>query len=230
MSKNSSQSIAILIFTRSAITDAEHKSISDGEKLFDALNDHFLEVVENTGLPYIIIDDKHQKGDSFGERYSKAIESVFNQGFENIISIGNDSPRLSTEIILDAVRTLQEGNATIGPSVDGGFYLLGMHRSNFNRERFEKLSWQTQTITREVQKILEEKGRKYILLPTLFDIDCLYDLKLFISQEDDCSKNLYNIAKDIFDTTVSKYLFVDVIDERLPMLASEEKEYLKQKK
>ncbi|MRI01062.1 DUF2064 domain-containing protein [Kriegella sp. EG-1] len=230
MNNISSQSTAILIFAQSPLQDAEQKSITGGEKLFHALNKHFVKIVENTDLPYVEINEENQIGSTFGERYCNAIESVFNQGFHNIICIGNDSPRLSTKTLLETTKILNEGNAVFGPSVDGGFYLLGMHHSNFDRKRFESLSWQTQKITREIQKIFEEKDRKYTLLPTLFDIDCLYDLKIFISQANDCSKNVYNIAKDIFDTTVSKYLFVDLIDERLPMLASEEKEYLKQKK
>ncbi|MBM1105274.1 DUF2064 domain-containing protein [Aurantibacter crassamenti] len=215
MSQKLVQSTAILIFSRSSQEDAIKKNISGGAKLFDALNEHFLIKVQNTGLPYFFINGENQHGDTFGERFSHAVESVFNNGYDNVITIGNDSPRLNETIIKDAALQLTKNNTIIGPSVDGGFYLLGIHRSNFDREKFENLSWQTPKIVREIQKILEAKDRKYSVFSTLFDIDCLYDLKIFISQDNSCSKRLHDIAKDIFDYTISKYLFVDIIDEQL---------------
>ncbi|MGD1847529.1 MAG: DUF2064 domain-containing protein, partial [Salibacteraceae bacterium] len=50
-----------------------------------------------SGLPAFVIDSTHQSGNSFGERISHAIQEVFNQGYDQLLVIGNDCPELHVE-------------------------------------------------------------------------------------------------------------------------------------
>ena len=103
---------------------------------------------------------------------------VFNQGFEKIITIGNDSPHISKAHLLTASKELDLGKSVIGPSIDGGFYLMGLHRNEYEKPLFSGLSWQTASIKAEVFKILSRDSNEVLMLPTLFDIDSIKDAKI----------------------------------------------------
>jgi len=61
-----------------------------------------------------------------------------------VITIGNDTPILKSHHIVEASRQLESKNVVLGPSLDGGFYLLGIHKTHFNREQFIDLPWQNE--------------------------------------------------------------------------------------
>lgn len=167
---------AILIFARSAEQERRHKKIRHGKSLFTALTQHVLGEVRKTGLPYFHIDETRQKGFSFGQRFSNAIQRIFESGYDQVITVGNDSPHLNRDHIEQAVARLRNTPLVIGPSLDGGFYLMGLHRKYFNGADFETLSWQTATIRKEVIALILPRGRKASVLPQLSDIDSVYDV------------------------------------------------------
>ena len=78
-------------------------------------------------------------------------------------------------IIHGAFRALENKQAVIGPSTDGGYYLLGMNE--MMPELFEGIEWSTEHVTTETLKKLEEKGASYEMLTALTDIDNEEDLK-----------------------------------------------------
>jgi len=86
-----------LVFANSAKEELVHKSIPNSEQLFDKLTQSTLRKAKDTGLPTFHISDKDQVGSNFGERFTNAIAAVFDRGFNNIITIGNDTPHLKTQ-------------------------------------------------------------------------------------------------------------------------------------
>src|SRR6056297_789575 len=172
---------AILIFANSAHTELAHKPIPKGEGLFEVLTKETLQKVQATGLPFFHISDKEQKGSSFGERFTNAIQEVFQNGFENIITIGNDTPQLQTAHLLKANAALNEGKTVLGPSLDGGFYLMGIHKSNFDQKTFEKLPWQHCSLFNRITFLLKLTKSNLYKLPILSDIDTLTDVKRLAS-------------------------------------------------
>jgi len=106
--------IAILIFANSAEYEAKQKPFQSSEVLFDVLNAQILKVVKNTGLPYFLSSEKNQIGATFGERFTNAIESIYNRGFEAVVTIGNDTPHLQTKHILTAVHQLKQNDIVLG--------------------------------------------------------------------------------------------------------------------
>jgi glycosyltransferase A (GT-A) superfamily protein (DUF2064 family) len=172
---------AILVFTNSAQAELSNKAIPKGELLFEGLTQDTLKKVVATGLPYFHISDKEQEGDSFGERFTKAIQTVFANGFDNIITIGNDTPQLKTAHLLKANKALKDGKTVLGPSLDGGFYLMGIHKSNFDQETFKRLPWQRFSLFNRISTLLEVTDSLLYKLPVLSDIDSFKDIKRLVS-------------------------------------------------
>ncbi len=186
---------AVLVFANSSFEEMRRKKIDCGSQLFDALTRHTLKTVEKTGLPLFHITEDEQKGSSFGERFTNAMQYVFDQGFENVITVGSDSPHLTKTHILSAISQLEKGRSVIGPSADGGFYLMGLHRSDFEKSDFELLSWQTSRIREEVLDLLSLSYEKIHLLPTLFDIDTFRDLKTIAKYASGLSEKVLQLVR-----------------------------------
>ncbi len=172
-----SNNTAILVFANSAHTELAHKPIPKGEGLFEALTQETLRKVEKTGLPYFHFTETEQQGKSFGERFTNAIQAVFENGFDNIITIGNDTPQLKTGHLLKAHHALQEGKTVLGPSLDGGFYLMGINQSNFDQETFNRLPWQRFSLFHRISSLLNQTDSVLHQLPVLSDIDTFSDVK-----------------------------------------------------
>lgn len=177
MHSNRNFDTAILVFANSADEDSHIKKIGGDTSLFDALTQHSLKIVKNTGLPYFHFTEREQFGETFGERFTHAIQSIFDSGFANIIAIGNDSPQLKTQHLLQTYKQLRLGKTVLGPAVDGGFYLLGLHRSNFHQESFEALPWQVTSLFNATQHYFESLGCTVFSLDRLMDIDSASDIK-----------------------------------------------------
>jgi len=112
-----------------------------------------------------------QRGDKFGERLYFAVEDLFRCGFETVCLIDSDSPTVPAENLAEAVELLSthEDRVVLGPSDDGGYYLIGV--KNPHRRLFEQIDWSTervlnQTIQRAMELELEVK-----LLPSGYDVD-----------------------------------------------------------
>ena len=205
---------AILVFANSAKTELLHKPILKGEVLFEGLTQETLQKVQATGLPYFHISDKEQEGDSFGERFTKAIQTVFANGFENIITIGNDTPQLKTAHLLKADKSLKEGKTVLGPSLDGGFYLMGIHKSNFDQETFKRLPWQRFSLFNKISTLLNVADSLLYKLPVLSDIDTIADVKRLASYKKSVSSailklltSLLQLGKEI-ETIVLSIFFI----------------------
>lgn len=206
---------AILVFANSAKTELLHKPILKGEVLFEGLTQETLQKVKATGLPYFHISDKEQEGDSFGERFTKAIQTVFANGFENIITIGNDTPQLKTVHLIKANTALEEGKTVLGPSLDGGFYLMGIQKSNFNQETFKRLPWQRFNLFNKIATLLNVTDSLLYKLPILSDIDTITDVKRLASYRKSISSAilklltiLLQLGKEIETIFLSIFLII----------------------
>lgn len=184
---------AILIFANSAEKEATSKPFRLSQDVFKAFNAQTLHIVKKTGLPYFVFSEKQQMGHSFGERFTNAIQSVYNQGFNAVITIGNDTPHLSLKHLKKTIYKLQKHNIVLGPSKDGGFYLMGLKKSQFNAQAFLKLPWQTSTLNRSISKLSASKKVNICYLEVLTDVDSYSDIKTIINS----FKSLSNIVKQL---------------------------------
>ena len=166
---------AVLIFANTAEKEVLKKGIPSSE-LFDELNEQVLQTVKRSGLTYFLITENEQIGNSFGERFSNAIQQIFDKGYENVISIGNDTPQLTAAHLRQTNILLQDKKIVLGPSLDGGFYLMGIHRSLFRKAQFLKLPWQTANLVKCVERLIHKSGAASYRLEVLQDIDDARDL------------------------------------------------------
>ena len=112
-----------------------------------------------------------QRGDKFGDRLYFAVEDLFKCGFASVCLIDSDSPTVPAGNFAEAVELLSthEDRVVLGPSDDGGYYLIGVKKPH--RRLFEQIDWSTervfnQTIQRAMELQLEVK-----LLPSGYDVD-----------------------------------------------------------
>ncbi len=187
---------AILVFANSSQEEVKHKAIVKGTLLFDILTAHTLETVEKTRLPYFHFTEDQQKGSTFGERFSNAIQAVYDKGYDRIITIGNDSPQLKPEHIFEAENQLKNNRFVLGPSADGGFYLMGLHLDQFNPNMFRQLAWQTSNLSKQLLDLVSV-SKEVVCLETLFDIDTVTDIKSFIAFANYIPKKLLQILLHI---------------------------------
>ena len=184
---------AILIFANSAKKESLNKPFQHAAVLFQELNTQIESKVKQTKLPYFIVSENLQIGNTFGERFTNAIQSIFNKGFDNVITVGNDTPHLKTSHINSAHKKLKTNNLVLGPSQDGGFYLMGISKEQFNAKHFRALPWQNSKIRQGITNLLSLKEVEVSLLETLNDIDSALDVKNIINS----FRNLSTLIKSI---------------------------------
>ena len=107
------------------------------------------------------------KGD-LGERMSNAFGETF-QACDQLIIIGSDCPQLTPSHINEAFEKLKKHNLVIGPSHDGGYYLIGMDKHY--PMLFQDIVWSTNTVFDDTIQIAKDNGLSVSKLETLSDID-----------------------------------------------------------
>jgi rSAM/selenodomain-associated transferase 1 len=92
-----------------------------------------------------------QRGDRFGERLYFAVEDLFKCGFESVCLIDSDSPTVPPENFAEAVEKLStaEDRVVLGPSDDGGYYLIGVKKPH--RQLFEQIDWSTERVLNQTR-------------------------------------------------------------------------------
>lgn len=139
-----------------------------------------------------------QKGKNLGERVLSAIEQ-FGFESENVILIDTDTPFLSSSLIKEAFDSLTDHELVIGPSKDGGYYLIGMGRKC--TELFTEIPWGTERVFKVTIEKAESKNFSIKLLPTLVDIDKREDAEEFFSSlERKDSTRTALFLKKVFDS------------------------------
>lgn len=118
----------------------------------------------------------YQVQSDLGGRMKKAFQKTLIK-YEKAIIIGSDCPKISPEIIEDAFFKLDHADVVIGPTFDGGYYLLGIKR--MHRFLFENMTWSTSSVFAETQMRIENNELTYSLVDTLSDLDTIDDLNTF---------------------------------------------------
>ena len=121
------------------------------------------------------IYSKHlQEGENLGERMLNAFKKVFHFGCHKVCIIGSDCYELEVRHINEAFEKLDEKNLVIGPSEDGGYYLLGM--KELQSFVFDEKAWGSASVLEDTTEAIDKNGLKYDLLEPLNDIDTVDDL------------------------------------------------------
>ncbi len=114
-----------------------------------------------------------QQGTDLGERLLYAFQYLHARGYHNIILIGSDSPHISWHIIESARAALDEADVVLGPSADGGYYLIAMHQPH---DVFTGIPMSTSVVIQRTVALAECQSLTVRCIDELFDIDELPDL------------------------------------------------------
>jgi len=93
----------------------------------------------------------------------------------SMIIIGTDLPEIGREDIWRAFRALRRSDAVIGPSVDGGYWLIGLNGRRQHPHLFDGVRWSTETTLRDTIATLTNADVSY--LDARRDIDTIEDLQ-----------------------------------------------------
>lgn len=112
-----------------------------------------------------------QRGEFFGERLTGAAEDLFALGFESVCLINSDSPTVPASAFAEASQVLSRPSdrLILGPSEDGGYYLIGLKK--LHRRVFEEIEWSTEKVLKQTKERAAEVRLDVHLLPTGFDVD-----------------------------------------------------------
>lgn len=115
-----------------------------------------------------------QTGEGLGERMHRALAGVLSLGYGACVLIGSDLPELTPEHIHAAFAALEEADVTLGPTADGGYYLVGLKepcRDLFAGQRYGHAS-----VYENALAAVRSSHRSFCPAPACQDVDVPEDL------------------------------------------------------
>lgn len=109
-----------------------------------------------------------QGAGDLGQRMRRAFEDAFGAGCRRAVVVGTDCPELTEKDIADALAALDEKDLVLGPSTDGGYWLLGLRRP---ADVFEGIEWSTESVTERTLALAEREGLSVHRLTEHTDVD-----------------------------------------------------------
>ena len=193
--QNKINNCAVVLFTNSPEKDASLKCDSGNEQELNALINFFdnslrknLQTIRSSNFDSFLAAEKDllkqnsetkfikQCGESFSQKFYSCLASIFKLGYEKVLIIGNDTLHVTQSNILFSLKNTKEGRPVIGPSNDGGFYLLSIAKYDFQkikREDFDSIRFQTENTLEDLQNVLYKKLFSFHHLPKRDDFDSI---------------------------------------------------------
>ena len=120
-----------------------------------------------------------QKGKDLGDRLTNATEWAAEKGYEKVIIVGSDSPTLPISYVTEAIKGLDTRDVIIGPSIDGGYYLIGLSIDTLVKtvpSIFNGITWSTSQVLQQTIDRIQKSKVSLKLLPPWYDVDTAQDL------------------------------------------------------
>lgn len=125
-----------------------------------------------------------QKGVDIGRRMENAFRETFFMGYDAAALVGSDIPGVTASDCEGVFRALSPKRSVIGPSGDGGYYLIGFHRGGFIPQAFSGVVWSGPHVFGTTVESIERRGMSVSLAPRHMDIDTLQDVRVFLESEE----------------------------------------------
>ena len=120
-----------------------------------------------------------QMGVGLGERLASATQWAAEHGYTKILIVGSDSPTLPISYISEAITLLDSKDTVIGPSTDGGYYLVAFSAAALTTTVplvFEEIAWSTTDVFQQTVTRIHSAKATFGLLPPWYDVDTAEDL------------------------------------------------------
>lgn len=168
----------LIVFLDSPLSVDAHEVNTWDQSLFEQIEEHTCEVARSIDArrhvyyPSEIIEDdrwsrtrfikhKQSEGDR-GERLKEAFRNGFKKGYGRIVCIGVCCGDIHTQDIQKAFDLLNTRNSVMGPSTNGGYYLLGL--SSPFEPIFDDKPWGKETLFKKTYLELMMYNKSIALL------------------------------------------------------------------
>ncbi len=172
-------SIAILLFSFSPERSASEKiwlrNRYKNIELHQRVHQRVQCLARRAGVDFFHIDEGQQQGRDFQGRLWNAVEDVFTQGYHAVLTLGGDTPTLTDSILQQSLNQLQCGHNVLGPSKDGGTYLIGFQIDRFQSIRHHQIEWHAGTDFDQLKSLLIRD--EVWIAPVLSDWDTYLDIQ-----------------------------------------------------
>lgn len=126
-----------------------------------------------------------QRGADLGERLFNGLSGAarLDGGAEAVAAIGSDHPTVPLEPIHRAFSLVEAGaDVVLGPSLDGGYYLIVLAAEAVRRELFEGIDWSTERVLEQTRERIAAAGLRLELVDEALDVDTPADLELLAAE------------------------------------------------
>jgi rSAM/selenodomain-associated transferase 1 len=142
-------------------------------------------------------------GADIGDCLHQALSHLLTAGHPQAIALNTDGPTLPHGYLQQAMADLDQADVVLGPSEDGGYYLIGIKQAY--PELFQGIQWSTAQVTVETLRRARELGLKVEQLPPWYDVDTSFDLERLRSE-------LVNLPVDALPHTRRFFSQLEVVE------------------
>ncbi len=111
-----------------------------------------------------------------GARMSRAVAHAFDNGAARVILLGADSPTLPGAFLEKAAHLLCDHDVVLGPSSDGGYYLMGLSKPL--HKLFDAVDWGTASVLERTRALAQQINADVVELAEWYDLDRYEDLPI----------------------------------------------------
>lgn len=119
------------------------------------------------------ISYSRQEDSDLGTRMRAAFEHSFDAGCHQVFLLGTDVPGFGEEHLRQALGALEHYDIVLGPSTDGGYWLIGCKRPI---DLFNGIAWGEKKVREQTLSLARSLGMTVFELAPLTDIDTISDL------------------------------------------------------
>jgi rSAM/selenodomain-associated transferase 1 len=116
-----------------------------------------------------------QADGSLGKRIHCYFRSALDAGAHRVVLLGSDSPTVPADYVGHALETLRDHPVVLGPTPDGGYYLIGLRDGI--PPIFDRIRWSSHEVWRQTVQRLNAAQIPFATLPEWYDVDDLEDLE-----------------------------------------------------
>ena len=109
-----------------------------------------------------------------GDCLSQVLGNLLEMGYPKVLAFNADGPTIPPQYIQTAVHQLDNDEVVLGPSEDGGYYLVGIKQ--LHPQIFSDIAWSTPQVLAQTMDKIEALGLRSGLLPPWYDVDTDSDL------------------------------------------------------
>jgi rSAM/selenodomain-associated transferase 1 len=127
---------------------------------------------------------------NFGDCLFHTIREILARGHTSAVVLNADSPTLPTAFLVETAEVLARPSdrAVLGPSIDGGYYLLGLKSAH--RRMFEDITWSTERVAEQTLQRAREIGLDVHVLPAWYDVDDIDGLRRVEAELRQCEQKM----------------------------------------